>query len=62
MGSGLPHPLEVAALVRSAGADEEVWAAALLHDVVEDMDIQAGRIASEFGSRVAALVSAMTAP
>jgi (p)ppGpp synthase/HD superfamily hydrolase len=60
MESALPHPLEVAALVRSAGADEEVGAAALLHDVLEDMDIGVRRIASEFGSRVAALVSAMT--
>jgi (p)ppGpp synthase/HD superfamily hydrolase len=54
----LGHPTEVATLVGSS--DEELWAAAMLHDVVEDTDVDLGEIAAEFGSRVAALVGAMT--
>jgi (p)ppGpp synthase/HD superfamily hydrolase len=54
----LEHPTEVAMLV---GADDpEVWAAAILHDLVEDTGVDIGEIAGEFGSRVAALVAAMT--
>ena len=56
----LEHPEEVRDLVARAGADEEVQAAALLHDLVEDTDVELGEIAAEFGSRVAAIVSAMT--
>ena len=58
--SQLDHPSDVVELVKQAGADEEVQAAALLHDLLEDTDVEHGRIASEFGSRVAALVAAMT--
>jgi (p)ppGpp synthase/HD superfamily hydrolase len=58
--SQLDHPSEVAELVKQAGADEEVQAAAVLHDLLEDTDADRDRIASEFGSRVAALVDAMT--
>jgi (p)ppGpp synthase/HD superfamily hydrolase len=54
----LEHPTEVATLVGTA--DEEVWAAALLHDLVEDTDVELSDIAAEFGSRVAGLVEAMT--
>jgi (p)ppGpp synthase/HD superfamily hydrolase len=56
----LAHPEEVEDLVRRAGADEDVRAAALLHDLVEDTDVQTGEIAREFGSHVAAYVAAMT--
>lgn len=56
----LEHPSEVAELVRQAGGDDELQAAALLHDVVEDTDVDVGQIAAEFGSHVAAVVAAMT--
>jgi (p)ppGpp synthase/HD superfamily hydrolase len=56
----LEHPCEVAELVRQAGADEELQAAAVLHDLVEDTDVQVSQIAAEFGSHVAAVVAAMT--
>ncbi len=39
LGSGDPyivHPLRVARLVRNAGGDEDMQAAAVLHDVLED--------------------------
>src|SRR3954471_827765 len=54
----LEHPTEVATLLGSD--DEELWAAALLHDLVEDTDVELTEIADEFGSRVAGLVGAMT--
>ena len=54
----LEHPTEVATLVGSD--DEELWAAALLHDLVEDTDVELTDIADQFGSRVAGLVGAMT--
>lgn len=54
----LEHPTEVAALVGSG--DEELWAAALLHDLVEDTDVELSDIGDEFGPRVAGLVEAMT--
>jgi (p)ppGpp synthase/HD superfamily hydrolase len=54
----LEHPVEVATLVGSE--DEELWAAAVLHDLVEDTDTELGAIAAEFGTRVAAIVGAMT--
>lgn len=56
----LEHPLEVLELVRAAGASRELQAAAILHDLVEDTDVEPGAIAAEFGSQVAAYVGAMT--
>jgi GTP diphosphokinase / guanosine-3',5'-bis(diphosphate) 3'-diphosphatase len=54
----LEHPNEVAALVDTD--DAELWAAALLHDVVEDTDVVPADIEAEFGPRVAGIVAAMT--
>jgi (p)ppGpp synthase/HD superfamily hydrolase len=54
----LAHPTEVADLVGSG--DEELVAAAFLHDLVEDTDVDFEAIETEFGGRVAALVAAMT--
>jgi guanosine-3',5'-bis(diphosphate) 3'-pyrophosphohydrolase len=56
----LAHPLEVAGLVDSAGSPEEVVAAALLHDVVEDTEVEVVQITAAFGSRIAALVASLT--
>jgi (p)ppGpp synthase/HD superfamily hydrolase len=56
----LEHPIEVAGLVRDAGFGEETQAAAVLHDLIEDTDVDAAAIAADFGSNVAALVSSMT--
>jgi (p)ppGpp synthase/HD superfamily hydrolase len=53
----LEHPAEVAEMV---GDDDELRAAALLHDLVEDTRVELPEIEAEFGSRVAALVAAMT--
>ena len=54
----LAHPTEVATLVGSD--DEDLWVAAILHDLVEDTQVELPEIAAEFGSRVAALVAGMT--
>jgi (p)ppGpp synthase/HD superfamily hydrolase len=54
------HPLEVAALLHNTGHDEPVVAAGILHDSVEDTDVEVATIARRFGDRVAALVEAMT--
>jgi len=54
------HPRAVGELLERAGFDEEVLAAALLHDVVEDSEIEQREVERRFGPRVAALVAAMT--
>jgi len=56
----LDHPLQVARLLERAGFDEEVVAAGLLHDVVEDSSIGLDEIESRCGPEVRRLVSVMT--
>jgi (p)ppGpp synthase/HD superfamily hydrolase len=60
---GLPyieHPAAVAARLDRHGYGEEVLAAALLHDVVEDSDTTVGELRGQFGDRVAELVGALS--
>ena len=52
--------MEAAAVCATLTNDEEVIAAAVLHDVVEDTSATAEDIAREFGSRVAAIVAGET--
>jgi (p)ppGpp synthase/HD superfamily hydrolase len=56
------HPVDVLNLVRyDAGVvDEEILAAALLHDVLEETDITAEELEKEFGHRVSRLVCELT--
>jgi (p)ppGpp synthase/HD superfamily hydrolase len=56
----LDHPNEVAELVASAGNPPQVVAAALLHDGIEDTDLDADTIAREVDPHVAELVSVLT--
>lgn len=61
--SGQPyivHPIAVAELVATVTEDQEVIAAALLHDTVEDTPVTIDEIEACFGPRVAALVSDLT--
>lgn len=58
--TGIDHPLAVADLLDDAGFGEEVIAAALLHDVVEDTERALGEIGQRFGPAVCRLVEAMT--
>ena len=52
------HPLEAASIVGTLTTDEEVIAAAVLHDVVEDTAATTECIQEAFGERIAALVAA----
>ncbi len=51
------HPFEVATIVGTITNDEEVLAAAVLHDTVEDTPVTADDILENFGERVAELVA-----
>ena len=60
-GKGFPyivHPMEAVEIVATITPDQELLAAAVLHDVVEDTDITADDIRREFGDRIASLVVA----
>ena len=63
-GSDLPyitHPVHAAMILLRAGInDDEILAAALLHDVVEDTDHTLELLAAEFPPKVVQLVAAMT--
>jgi len=52
------HAMEAAAVCESITSDQEVLAASILHDVVEDTDVTLEDIRREFGDRVASLVKA----
>jgi (p)ppGpp synthase/HD superfamily hydrolase len=54
------HPLEVAALLASRGFDDEIVAAGLLHDVIEDTDTGLEEVRRRFGDRIADAVAAAT--
>jgi (p)ppGpp synthase/HD superfamily hydrolase len=54
------HPIEVASLLRAAGAPEHVIAAGLLHDTLEKTDTDIAELRRRFGPRVTALVQALT--
>jgi (p)ppGpp synthase/HD superfamily hydrolase len=56
----ISHPVAVARLLSDADFDEDVVAAALLHDVVEDTSHVQGDILDRFRERVAGLVEVMT--
>ena len=58
-GKGFPyivHPMEAMAIAATMTADQEVLAAAALHDVVEDTEVTLDDIRAQFGDRVARLV------
>jgi hypothetical protein len=56
------HPLEVAHLLSGRDYPDEVIAAAVLHDVIEDTGVTRDDLAERFGQRVTELVSAVTEP
>jgi myo-inositol-1(or 4)-monophosphatase len=62
-GSRIPylsHPVEAAAIVSEMTDDEEIIAAAVLHDVVEDTDVTIEDVKAYFGERIAYYVSGET--
>ncbi|HUG15640.1 MAG TPA: bifunctional (p)ppGpp synthetase/guanosine-3',5'-bis(diphosphate) 3'-pyrophosphohydrolase [Thermomicrobiales bacterium] len=54
------HPLRVAIILAEMQLDPETLVASLLHDVVEDTNIEVADIEKEFGQRIAALVEGVT--
>lgn len=61
--TGVPyivHPIEVSEIVARHNGSNEMIAAALLHDVVEDTDVTIDEIRNEFGNAVALLVDDLT--
>ena len=59
-GKGFPyivHPMEAMEIVATMTSDQELLAAAALHDTVEDTDITVEQIRAEFGDRIASLVA-----
>ena len=60
-GKGFPyivHPMEAVEIVASITPDQELLAAAALHDTIEDTDVTVEDIRRAFGDRVAELVHA----
>ena len=61
--SGLPyilHPVSVACILVELGMDSESITAALLHDVVEDTDVELETIRKQFGPDIANLIDGVT--
>lgn len=59
-GKGYPyivHPMEAVEIVATMTADQELLAAAALHDTVEDTDVTVEQLKAEFGERIASLVA-----
>src|SRR6201988_296274 len=56
----ITHPVGVATICVELRLDAETIAAALLHDVVEDTEIDIATIRDEFGAEIAALVDGVT--
>ena len=59
-GKGFPyvvHPMEAMEIVASITPDQELLAAAALHDVVEDTDVTVEQLRDIFGKRIADLVA-----
>ena len=54
------HPMEAAVIVGTMSDDQNLIAAAALHDVVEDADVAIEEIEKRFGSRVRELVASET--
>ena len=58
-GKGFPyivHPMEAMVIAATMTADQEILAAAALHDVVEDTKVTLDEIRKQFGDRIAKLV------
>lgn len=56
----LIHPLEVASLLERSGYPDQVVAAAVLHDVLEDTDVEHVELNDRFGREVCHLVDTVS--
>ena len=62
-GKGFPyivHPMEAMVIVATMTPDQDLLAAAVLHDTIEDTDVTVEQIRAEFGERIASLVALET--
>ena len=60
-GKGFPyivHPMEAVEIVATITSDQELLAAAALHDTIEDTNVTVDELRREFGDRIADLVFA----
>ena len=60
-GKGFPysvHLMEAVEIAATITSDQEILAAAALHDTVEDTDVTVEQLRKEFGDRIAELVEA----
>lgn len=58
----IEHPLAAAATLSGYGYDDETVAAGLLHDVIEDTDLEAADLDAAVGPRIRELVEAASEP
>ena len=58
----IAHPVGVAMLLSEMGCSDEIVAAGLLHDTVEDTQVSIEDIRKEFGEEVANIVAGVTEP
>ena len=58
----ISHPFAVGMLLAKAGCTDEVVAAGILHDTVEDTEITLDHIRERFGERVASIVEGCSEP
>lgn len=60
-GKGFPyivHPMEAVEIVATITSNQELLAAAVLHDTIEDTNVTVEELRAEFGDRIANLVHA----
>jgi (p)ppGpp synthase/HD superfamily hydrolase len=58
----ITHPVAVGMMLQKAGYSEEVIAAGILHDTVEDTDFTLEDIKHEFGTKIAEIVEGCSEP
>lgn len=58
----ITHPVAVGIILMKEGYDDQVVAAGILHDTVEDTDLDLQDIEAEFGPRIAEIVKGCSEP
>ncbi|MFP5106683.1 HD domain-containing protein [Neobacillus sp. C211] len=58
----ITHPVTVGMMLMKAGYDDDIIAAGILHDTVEDTDLTLKDIEREFGLRIASIVEGCSEP
>lgn len=56
------HPVAVGMMLMKAGYDEDIIAAGILHDTVEDTSLTLGEIELDFGVKIAGIVEGCSEP